>query len=442
MKRHIAVIGAAVLGFLNAVNAQNNVTLTVGYPEYSTPPYYGLWMDTGISVTNGEWISVNAAGFWSPGTFYCYPDGNFNLSTDLFLGNGIQAGLITYIGSNPFQGNWGNSRFFPQDTGYWELGTSGQFMSNTNGELWLGINDDAVTEATFDNAGQTVATIFTGFTTNASIGGPTLSITEVSSNQFTFSISNGIPYTYSAIYDSADLTHWTLIDAVQLDDTGSYNNYLNTTGVPYRFYKLSNGQFWSRTIGFVRLLIGPGTTNYPGTSSAIANQLDAPNGNTLNGLFDPMPDGTYLPAGTEIIKWGGSAYNYYTWNGSGWGGNGSVTLNPGEGAFLVNPSSNSIPITFVGLVREGSLTLSLTGGQSFIGSMLPKAGYLQTALGYNPNRGDTVFLWNGSSWSSYLYFRQLNSWTPNEPVLNVGEGFFIKPSTNNVWRENYSSRQF
>lgn len=466
MKRHILTIGAAMIGFLNAVNAQVNVTLPIGSPANSTPPYYGLWMDSGITVTNGEWVNVNAAGVWNWGANILgdYPDGTYPFITDnYFLGNSIIGGLIAFVGPDPFQGHTFGS-FFPQPN-YWQLGTSGQFMSNTNGELWLGFNDDAQQGYTADNSGLVTATVFVGFNASSATRPLLLTIGSVSSNTFSFSISNGIPNTVCSIFDSSDLTHWTLIDSIMLDANGSsmyasnslleisassYPDplvngfYANTTGVPYRFYKVCDGQFISKTIGFVRLLVGPGTTNYPGVNAAIANQLDAPRGNTLDGLFNPMPDGTYLPAGSEVMKWNGSAYEYYTWDGSSWGGNGNVTLNPGEGAFLVDPSSNPIPVTFIGSVREGQSSLSLPKGQySFTSSILPKAGYFQTTLGYNPNGGDEFLAWSGTSWLSSQYSVLMGRWNNGEPLLKVGEAFMIWPSkTDNVWTENYSSHQF
>jgi hypothetical protein len=78
---------------------------------------------------------------------------------DLFLYSANHGELIAYIGSDPYQGHWGDGSFFPQQTGYWAIGSSGQFTSNKNGELWLGFNDDAVSEVIGDNAGSVTADI-------------------------------------------------------------------------------------------------------------------------------------------------------------------------------------------------------------------------------------------------------------------------------------------
>jgi hypothetical protein len=49
--------------------------------------------------------------------------------------------LIAYVGSDPFQGQSYGTSFFPQSSGYWEIGSSNQFTSTNSGELWLGVND-------------------------------------------------------------------------------------------------------------------------------------------------------------------------------------------------------------------------------------------------------------------------------------------------------------
>jgi len=429
-----------------------------------------LWTDTGIAVTNGEWINVNASGFWY-WPAYNDPDGYLDHEPpvyeggDLWVADNLQGQLVAYVGINPYIGTPFTNGVYTTNE-YWAVGTAGQFMSTTNGELWLGINDDAYSMNIGDNSGSIVATVATNFDTNFISNPVTLTITQVTTNQFSFFISNGVPNTVCAIYDSADLVHWTLIDSIVLDGNGTSasatdNNppsgttglqsgdFVNNTGVPYRFYKVTDGQFVSRTIGFCNLWIGPGTTNAPGTNSFIANQFDEPNGNTLDGIFDPanqISGELPLPTGTIIAKWDatGGVYDYYTWSGSTWGGSGGITLNPGEGAFLANPTSNPILVTFAGLVREGTSSLSVNSGSYIlVSSILPKAGLIQDTLGYIPNFSDLIETWNGSGFQIdyYLNHHGTPEWI-SQPILTVGEGFFISPAANNIWNEYYSSHQF
>ena len=203
------------------------------------------------------------------------------------------------------------------------------------------------------------------------------------------------------VYSSTNLTNWTFVSTVTLSVTGA-SSFTDTTvsGVPYRFYKLSDSNCCSQAIGFYRVQVGSGTTNSPGTNGLLALQLDSPAGNTLDGLFNvngsgAMPDGTPLMDGSVIIKWDDASQvlKNYTWNSStGWqdsSGNaaGSLSWNVGEGAYLA--TSNAVTVTAVGLVKEGALSMSLPGGlDHLIGSMLPKAGGVQTDLGYVPKNGD------------------------------------------------------
>ncbi len=480
MKKLIAAASLALLALVNTIQAQINIPINVD-DQYGTN--YGLWTDTGTSVTNGEWININASGLWNvagQAQNGNTPDGIFDYSTDLFLDNGISGGLIAYVGENPFQGEWilnGSNGFFPQSTNYWQVGTSFQFCSANGGELWLGFDDDANGSPTDDNNGVVEATVSFGFSTNTATDTDlALSVAQVSSNSFSFYISNGIPLSVCAIYDSSDLEHWTLIDSLLLDNNGSSSEassllgsevssaysivngaYANTTGVPYRFYKVTDGQFISKTIGYARITVGqeyavsPSTNYYTGTNSIIANQFEAAAGNTLDGLFNPMADGTYLPADSQIVKWNGSSFVYYTWDGTGWGGNGAVSLNPGEAAYLIiTPTNNPVTITFAGLVEEGTSSLSVSSNSDvLVSSMLPKAGGITSTLDYSPNYGDSAFLWTTNTYYDIYEYGgggRLDpdyAWRTTEPVLQVGQGFFLETSSsNNVWVQNYSSRHF
>lgn len=132
-----------------------------------------LWTDAGMTVQTGENVSVTASGAWA--WAYgdaCGPDGTPGVTSyDVFI-VGNRGLLIAFVGPDPTQGQWGNSSFFPQSVGYWAIGSNNSFTSNSTGELWLGINDDAVTEAINDNSGSLNATISVA-------SGPQQSVTSV-----------------------------------------------------------------------------------------------------------------------------------------------------------------------------------------------------------------------------------------------------------------------
>jgi Abnormal spindle-like microcephaly-assoc'd, ASPM-SPD-2-Hydin len=70
--------------------------------------------------------------------------------------------LIGFVGTDPYQGQWGNGSFFPQTSGYVSVGSGQTFIAPYAGELWLGFSDDAVGFNVGDNSGQVMATITVG----------------------------------------------------------------------------------------------------------------------------------------------------------------------------------------------------------------------------------------------------------------------------------------
>ena len=274
---------------------------------------------------------------------------------------------------------------------------------------------------------------------------PTNLPTTLSSTNFSFTITD-MPTDYLDVYSSTDLVAWTWIAEVTNTSGTVVFNDNTISGIPYRFYYTDNARC-SQPVGFVRLTIPGNTGPYLGFK-LIADQLYAPT-NTLNGLFNPMFDGTYLPSGSQIQTWNGSSYVTNTWSSGAWSPNGNAALLPGGGAFIVNSSTNPITVSFAGLVPEGSLTNQLTNqitsGYEIYSSMIPKAGALDATLGYTPSVGDEVERWNGTNFSMNSYLRPKGggspSWTPDDPVVNVGESYFIITSTNNTWETYYSPCQ-
>ena len=127
-------------------------------------PANPLWTDTGIYLSIGNSVTATASGLWNPLTDYpwlqCGPDGTYQSGwTDGFMQGANTGALIAYVGSDPYQGHWGDATFFPQATGYWLIGSSSQFTSSYAGELWLGFNDDAQTMLTGDNSGSVLAEV-------------------------------------------------------------------------------------------------------------------------------------------------------------------------------------------------------------------------------------------------------------------------------------------
>ncbi len=150
-----------------------------------------LWTDTGVKVMKGQTVSISASGTWNTGNGECGPDGEDTTLSDLFLtpdAPSKHGELIAFVGpqsTDPYQGNWGNGSFFPQPTGagYWAIGSSATFTVDRDGELWLGINDDAVSKVVDDNTGSLATVITTtpeypiaNFTSNITSGKAPLTV--------------------------------------------------------------------------------------------------------------------------------------------------------------------------------------------------------------------------------------------------------------------------
>jgi hypothetical protein len=176
-----------------------------------------------------------------------------------------------------------------------------------------------------------------------------------------------------------------------------------------------------------------GYVNIPvtaGQKKLIANQLNTTN-NTLNGLLpSPAP-------GTQIFKFN-AGYTTYTFDADDlvWTPDGNGTLNPGEGAFVLSPSSSTL--TFVGEVLQGSLTNTLPSGVKVLrASMVPQGGLISTTLGLTGLPGDQLFQFSGG-FSTFNFDADDLVWTPTEPNIAVGESFFfIRPGSGN-WIRNFT----
>ena len=111
-------------------------------------PSNPLWTDTSLTVSSGQQLSFSASGTWNWGnsvpSFGPGGDPVWTDASDLFYSGAHHGTLIGYIGADPYQGHWLDGLFFPRSTGYWNIGSSAQFTSNTSGKLWLGFNDAAV----------------------------------------------------------------------------------------------------------------------------------------------------------------------------------------------------------------------------------------------------------------------------------------------------------
>ena len=128
------------------------VVITTAQASTITVPSNPLWTDSGIVLVPQKTVVVsNAHGAWNwgfaPSGFGPEGDPRPDLSGDEWIANGQHGQLIGFVGSDPFSAVQNDPRLFA-------IGTSTVVLSGKSGKLWLGFNDDFVTNAIGDNAGS------------------------------------------------------------------------------------------------------------------------------------------------------------------------------------------------------------------------------------------------------------------------------------------------
>jgi hypothetical protein len=171
------------------------------------------------------------------------------------------------------------------------------------------------------------------------------------------------------------------------------------------------------------------------------NQVCPANGftmiaNPLNTTNNTTPFVIQNPRNNMIVyKWvlgvGFVGNNY-----SGSWSSPAQTLNPGEGAFLYVPAGIDYTNTWVGEVKQGSLTNVLNTGFTMVGSQVPQAGLVQTDLAFPVSNNSIVYKWvTGVGFVGYNYS---GAWAPSEPTVNVAEGVFAFKPVGTDWVRNFT----
>ncbi|MBI3417133.1 MAG: hypothetical protein HY043_17720 [Verrucomicrobia bacterium] len=182
--------------------------------------------------------------------------------------------------------------------------------------------------------------------------------------------------------------------------------------------------FSVNAVGFVNVPLPKGL-------SLIANPLNAAS-NAVKDLLAGVVDGT------TVYKYDGTAFAINTLDLGDWS-DAAQTLVPGEGAFVRNPGA-ATTITFVGEVMQGALTNPIDGpGKlSIKSSQVPQAGKLATDLGFPATDGDTVYQYSNAAGSYAIHTLDLGDWSGGEPVIAVGEAFFVRKADKSSWNRTFS----
>ena len=211
----------------------------------------------------------------------------------------------------------------------------------------------------------------------------------------------------------------TLLLAVALAGAGA------VSGVAQTVYSVN-------AVGFVNVVIPAG----PNSFSILANPLDAAD-NSVAALFPNAP------LGSAIYKFVGGAYVANNRGFTAW----SIPaqpLVPGEAFFFRNPSATAITNTFVGEVKQGTganaLTTPLVGGFQLVASQVPQSGLVSTDLGLPIALGEAVYRFQSGAYVTHN--RGFTTWSPSEPTIQAGEGFFLKKNANPPnWVRSFSVNQ-
>jgi hypothetical protein len=185
-------------------------------------------------------------------------------------------------------------------------------------------------------------------------------------------------------------------------------------------------------VGYVNTVLKPGY-------NLISNPLIAQN-NSINELFKGLPNGT------QVFKFNGTAFTTATYddidNAYLPSSAASLTVMPGEGVFVRNPSNTDLTVTFVGDVPQGNLSIDLPAGLSIRSSMVPQAG-TAAELGLVGQNGDQVFQYDPVTQSYFTStFDDIdNAWLPALRPLKVGEAFFLKKQVAGTWTRTFNVNQ-
>ena len=240
-KAFAAVFALALTGAIGVSAASAAATQVTVYSRK-------LWTSTGLQVHAGDVITITATGSWSwGGDGRVGPDGDpiddYN-AFDLFQPFDFfsQARVIAYIGKYPLQKHWGDPSFFPQQSGYFSIGSQQTIVAPYDGPLWVGMNDAAVTESKADNKGFMTVTVTTG---NAGTSGPAIAVTSPSG---TYAVGQNVTTQFTCTSAEATVTNCSSNEAASGGpvDTSTPGHFAQTV-----LASDSNGNRSNKTVGYV-----------------------------------------------------------------------------------------------------------------------------------------------------------------------------------------------
>lgn len=170
--------------------------------------------------------------------------------------------------------------------------------------------------------------------------------------------------------------------------------------------------------------------------------------NPLNGTdnsLNAIMAGSQVPDNTIVFLWNTTLQDFdpslptYVAGSSTWSPN--ATLNPGTGFFLLAPAP--FTNTFVGEVKQGLTSVTITPGFNAIGSPVPIGGSVATVLAQMPALdNDLAFQWDTTLQdfgTISTYIADSSTWSP-DVNFSVGEGIFYLygGGANTTWDRTFT----
>lgn len=173
----------------------------------------------------------------------------------------------------------------------------------------------------------------------------------------------------------------------------------------------------------------------------VSNPLNAAD-NTIDKLFAGVPNGTQIYLYTP-----GSGYQIGTFDDldNSFGDVGKLKLEPGQGAFVRNPTGAAITITFVGEVPQGNLVTPMVAGLQMVSSKVPQAGTLPelsfpNKLAHGLTAGDQLYQYTTTGYNVATFDDLDDNWD-KAITLDVGEAVFVRLQKPVQWTRQFSVNQ-
>lgn len=281
-----------------------------------------------------------------------------------------------------------------------------------------GIPEGHLDEAGYSDAADNVSVLNRTVVYAAGTRMPQVALLEApqliaAGTQFKFQVSGPVTG-FCTIERSADRRSWAVLTNSWLD--GTVIEVSDSAVAPAQYYRARLGDRWlGAVLGYVK-------KELPVGFSMIANPLDGVN-NTVESILAAVPEGTQLFKWIEGRQaWQCNSFNFGAWEDP------AMTLHPGEGVVVRNPGGAPLSIAFAGEVLP-AFHNRVPGQLSVRSSATPDSGPLSSVLNYIPfGAGGQVFRMVNGVYAAYTW--DGSSWSPEEPVIEVGEAFWCRNPLN------------